>query len=1361
MRRRNLNPPIPLCGIVPPLKKEGFKAPFLQGELSAGLRGLAVRGILTLVVLLLLTFSVHQVLALSESQKRMPQDMVFNNVGYSGINVSVGSSQIQLGKDSNWWDLNWNYKKQLTVKNLGSSAVNNNSTAQVTIDTNTLGLGTTKLQSDLDDLRIVYAVGATPVFTELPRTINQTIGQTNVVMIAFPLQASVGATTTDSNYYLYYGNPSANSPSFPKEKGLSFDGGDVAAVGSTLYGLVGNSDMTMCTWVNPSVSDGTIRRIVTYATNSTNGFQLSTAGNKFYFQAAKQGSKYGASMNGKINSWQYICGSFNNTTSDIAISVDGVLQVGTTDNSYSITTASGNLILGNLDFVNDRYYYGKLDEISIWNRILTTTETEARKNKELDSSDVYWSNLVGYWKLNDGLGQTFVDASRNGISGVLGQNSSIEAKDPTWFNNNLAYNIGSKTATLVAPLNGTTTALVAGGTGVPTTATGALRYTTKGAMIFDGKNDYVGIGNSIASTTNNYSVSMWIYPQSAAGNQLFFDSRPAANMPRNIRVWTVGSQIYLGLGGYGVTQINLPANWINNWHQVTQTFNWNGSSYEIKGYIDGAYIGTDTNATGTIIFNSNFSVGMGYVSSTQTFGKAKIDEVAILDRVLSASEITSLYNSGSPSPITPDSSTKLLYHFDENGDDPRLSGKVFDSSGNNNNGTIYGAKYTDGIVLAGELSHQGVMLEEGTTNVVTNPSFEANVTTGWINKITQNYGNGTTDADGNTLIGSTVVNDVFFYDTTKDSDSGAWRNNATAQASSWYNEGFSATRGKKREFPEKSYIIATNLDVSIVDAVENKLWMRFTNSSGNMLVGAQITRTPQSVYGLNGEVYIGNKDFSGSNNGDFVAVKFKSDGAVVYPATTGRYTYSGTLGGRNSGSGYVGSSDGVYFINSQINDISVANVGGTQYVAVATDGGVSVLNETVGSVINYVDTTFKYDSVWLTSKGDLYFGRPWPNNQATNSFILAIYKIQNKTNGFSYDYMYQYALPPSIGKGETTQSGLTHIFVTEGTSTIDGNSNTLYVGMDRSYVGNLGNLAVIQEKQGDESNGSVKYYTKNFVSEEMVGDIRGMWPLYGETGINPTIQSASSFYNGANSVAELSVGNTGRPWGGSGGSNGEIQSGDYERAIRGNGLKFDGVGDYLKQKVYQTEVGSIWGPATNNFSLASGQAFFRSGEVLGSELLTNGNMETGNPPSNWALQIGNSASAANDQGPGGVGNFSYESIYGGTATWAAIETVNLTLGSVYKLSGWVRSVDGGYCGLALAKPDSSPFYFSGSLTSTSWTYVQTVVTTTVTGMHPVVLVNSSLNKRCHYDDISVKPVTSPSLAAYKGNDSGRHRLCWW
>ena len=54
-----------------------------------------------------------------------------------------------------------------------------------------------------------------------------------------------------------------------------------------------------------------------------------------------------------------------------------------------------------------------------------------------------------------------------------------------------------------------------------------------------------------------------------------------------------------------------------------------------------------------------------------------------------------------------------------------------------------------------------------------------------------------------------TAKDVFVYDTSKDSDGGAWRKRT--QSTSWYNEKLNTPiRGSRREFPSVAVIVATD-----------------------------------------------------------------------------------------------------------------------------------------------------------------------------------------------------------------------------------------------------------------------------------------------------------------------------------------------------------------------------------------------------------------------------------------------------------------------------------------------------------------------------------------------------------------------
>ena len=109
-----------------------------------------------------------------------------------------------------------------------------------------------------------------------------------------------------------------------------------------------------------------------------------------------------------------------------------------------------------------------------------------------------------------------------------------------------------------------------------------------------------------------------------------------------------------------------------------------------------------------------------------------MDELRISNSVRYSAAFTT-----TTTPFVRDSNTNLLYHFDENGDDPRNTGKTTDDSGNGYHGTITGAKYVAGLVGVdasttdtGNVSrqsyagHEGMFFEASVTNKITNPSFE-------------------------------------------------------------------------------------------------------------------------------------------------------------------------------------------------------------------------------------------------------------------------------------------------------------------------------------------------------------------------------------------------------------------------------------------------------------------------------------------------------------------------------------------------------------------------------------------------------------------------------------------------------------
>ena len=166
-----------------------------------------------------------------------------------------------------------------------------------------------------------------------------------------------------------------------------------------------------------------------------------------------------------------------------------------------------------------------------------------------------------------------------------------------------------------------------------------------------------------------------------------------------------------------------------------------------------------------------------------------------------------------------------------------------------------------------------------------------------------------------------TATDIFVYDTTKDSDGGAWRHRT--QHTSWYNEPVSTTRGARREFPVVAVIVTESKDVVIYDGDDPNLpmWMTFEfNQYPNMAnlgytpVGlGYVSSSPysqfhiSSVHALNGYMFIGGNriiDADSSHCGwDLNFISEVMHEYLAFPisaARTSKWKLDGNIAQRNS-----------------------------------------------------------------------------------------------------------------------------------------------------------------------------------------------------------------------------------------------------------------------------------------------------------------------------------------------------------------------------------------------------------------------------------------------------------------------------
>jgi hypothetical protein len=123
-----------------------------------------------------------------------------------GSYESFAESVVRAG-GLDWWDTGYAYRRKVTIMNNATSVLSMNYSLSVTMDTASL-VSSSKLMPSGNDLRVIYKSGNS--WMELDREVESM--NTSSTQIWFRTQASILPNGSDSNYYVYYGNPNAGNP---------------------------------------------------------------------------------------------------------------------------------------------------------------------------------------------------------------------------------------------------------------------------------------------------------------------------------------------------------------------------------------------------------------------------------------------------------------------------------------------------------------------------------------------------------------------------------------------------------------------------------------------------------------------------------------------------------------------------------------------------------------------------------------------------------------------------------------------------------------------------------------------------------------------------------------------------------------------------------------------------------------------------------------------------------------------------------------------------------------------------------------------------------------------------------------------
>ena len=201
---------------------------------------------------------------------------------------------------------------------------------------------------------------------------------------------------------------------------------DYVEMPNTSSVIASSNEFSISCWVNPQ-SNSAHGGIIGFRNNIDADFYLLHLQNTNNIEARftnSLGINFDiVAINGlDFNQWQHLAFTFDG--SYIRLYKNGNIL----DSTYAtgnINNSSESFKLGALDYQGSGFYLqGKLDEIRLWNIALTENEIYNWMCLEIDQSHPHYSNLMGYWSLNEGLGLTTTDQSLNGNDGaLLGQTS--------------------------------------------------------------------------------------------------------------------------------------------------------------------------------------------------------------------------------------------------------------------------------------------------------------------------------------------------------------------------------------------------------------------------------------------------------------------------------------------------------------------------------------------------------------------------------------------------------------------------------------------------------------------------------------------------------------------------------------------------------------------------------------------------------------------------------------------------------------------------------------------------------------------------------------------------------------------------
>mgnify|MGYP000974597339 CR=1 FL=1 len=357
---------------------------------------------------------------------------------------------------------------------------------------------------------------------------------------------------------------------------------------------------------------------------------------------------------------------------------------------------------------------------------------------------------------------------------------------------------------------------------------------------------------------------------------------------------------------------------------------------------------------------------------------------------------------------------------------------------------------------------------------------------------------------------------AIIYDTSKDSDGGAWRKRCADK--SWYTEalGFTGTyggecasnaagwaacgsvvggaykstadgkfytplssstqteifRGNVREFPAVVAIVAESSRVVIYDLTQTgcPMWMVFVGNTLTTHLGYFVSARPlTSVAALNGTVC------TPTNLGGMGVISFASDSAA-FRSISNSGSLPTNIANRNANT--VSSGSLANILSTTVNDVAITVLDGAPVatatglpvptIAVATAAGVSVIKDD-GTVVNNTYNTWPIAFLAIVS------GRLYGSRNGSIGWTMGYGPIRSMVTGTAYATAYSAGTTPNLSDGGSTKLS-------------NSCGGALAICAPNGYAPSI---SLFKENPVIQAKGMVAYINNAYNSGWMPGDIRG------------------------------------------------------------------------------------------------------------------------------------------------------------------------------------------------------------------------------------------------------------------------------